>query len=181
MANKRMLVTYATVHGSTAFVAGRIAETFKGFGAYVDVLHIGDATNPALYDAVVIGSPIRYDSWLPDAKAYVAAHEAMLAARPVAYFFTCMALSVPGGDAQGQRYAEQIAAQNIAVTPVGVGRFAGALDLKKIPIFLRLPARILLRTRGAKNGDFRDPDVIRSWSQHCLASFQLKKTMETKL
>lgn len=99
----------------------------------------------------MIGSPIRYDSWLPDAKAYVAAHEAMLAARPVAYFFTCMALSVPGGDAQGQRYAEQIAAQNMAVTPVGVGRFAGALDLKKIPIFFTFAgAHFVAHSRGKK-------------------------------
>ena len=180
MQNKRVLVTYATGHGSTALVAGQIAEYFQGFGTDVDVLHIDHATSPGLYDAVVIGSPIRCDSWLPSAKAYVARHAATLAARPVAYFFTCMALSVPGGGAQSQRYADQIAAQNEVVTPVSVGQFAGALDLGNFPGPLRLAARLLLHIRGAKSGDFRDPDEIRIWSRNCFGSFQLKQTMETK-
>ncbi|SHG67061.1 Protoporphyrinogen IX oxidase, menaquinone-dependent (flavodoxin domain) [Cognatiyoonia sediminum] len=181
MANQRVLVTYAIGHGSTASVAGLIAEGFKDFVTDVDVLHIDAAANPNRYDAVVIGSPIRYDRCLRCANAYVEAHELALATRPVAYFFTCMALSVPSGNAQGRRYAERIAAQNRNVTPVCIGQFAGALDFEKFPGPMHLPVRLLLKILGVNSGDFLDPDAIRIWSHHCFASFQLKETKETKL
>ena len=171
METKSVLVTYATGHGSTGYVAEEIAGAIRSTGVSVDIFHIDTAPSPVLYDAVVIGSPIRFDTWLTSAKAYVATHEKVLASRRVAYFFTCMALSLPDGRKQGQKYAEKIATQNAAVEPVDVGQFAGALNFGNFPWVVRLPARFLLKILGAKSGDFRNRGAIHDWSLRCFKTF----------
>ena len=174
MERLHILVAYASGHGSTAGVAGEIADAVRVEGATVDAVNIDDAPDPSSYDAIVIGSPIRYDTWLPGAKAYVLAHEAALSARPVAFFLTCMALSIPGGNVQGRTYGDTVATQCASVKPVSVGQFAGALDYRNFPLLLRLPARLLFTFLGAKSGDYRDFDTIRDWSRHCFEAFQSK-------
>ena len=174
MQHLRILVTYASGHGSTVGVAGQIAAVFRDAGATVGLFPVGHAPDPARYDAVVIGSPIRYDRWLPEATTFVTAHEAALSTRPVACFFTCMALSLPDGERQGRNYAERIAAQGETVTPVSIGRFAGALDYGKFPLLLWLPAWLLFTFLGAKSGDYRNFDEIRDWSRRCLGVFTRK-------
>ena len=166
-----VLVTYATGHGSTAYVAEEIAKTLRSSGAEVDIFQIDVAPAPDLYDAVVGGGPVRFDRWLPTATAYVARHETVLSERRVAYFFTCMALSVPGKAEQGQTYAEHIATQITAIWPVDVGQFAGALNFKNFAWPLRLPARLLLKMLGGESGDYRDRAAIRDWSLRCFEMF----------
>lgn len=165
---RQVLVTYASAHGSTAGVAAAVAGTLRAAGAKVDLHPVGDAPDPGGYDAVVIGSPIRYDRWLPAATTYLRSHEAALSARPVACFFTCMALSGPGGAAQAAGYARTLARQAATVRPVSIGRFAGALDYRNVLPPLRWPARLLFSALGAHSGDHRDFDAIRDWSRRCL-------------
>ncbi|MEL6798394.1 MAG: flavodoxin domain-containing protein [Pseudomonadota bacterium] len=163
-------MTYATGHGSTTGVAATTAEAFRGTGAEVDLAPVAGAPDPAAYTAVVIGSPIRYDTWLPAAPDCVLAHQSVLATRPVAYFFTCIALSIASDKGSGAKYADAVRAICPIVQPVRVGRFAGVLDLSNFSVPTRVPARLMFRYLGAKPGDYRDIPAIQAWALEAFAT-----------
>ena len=55
---KRILVTYATMAGSTADVAKTVGDEIAKSGAQVDVLPLGEVKDLAAYDGVVVGAPM---------------------------------------------------------------------------------------------------------------------------
>ena len=162
----RVLVTYESQYGSTAEVANAIGRTLGGTGRRVDVRHVGDVDTVADYDLVVVGGAIQYDSWMPGAADFVRAHRRELATTPVAFFFTCLALSKPGAGAtrSADQYEGKIRAIAPEIDPLGVGRFAGVLDYSRMTPVTRIFARILLTVRGADAGDHRDWSQIRTWA-----------------
>ena len=58
----------------------------------MDVLHIGNIKNVGSYDAVVVGSAIKSNSWHSNAIEFVKKNQAELKQIPVIYFLTCLAL-----------------------------------------------------------------------------------------
>lgn len=163
----KLLVTYATGFGTTREVAEEIGQTLRRSGAKVEIKAIGDATDISDYDGLIIGSAIQYDKWMPEAVAWVRTHRAILASRPVAFFFTCLTLSSKSEKAQRQAlaYADKLYFLQPLVKPVDVGGFAGVLDYNRLPLVWRLMARILFAILGVKEGDYRDWDAIRSWTR----------------
>lgn len=162
----RVLVTYESQYGSTAEVADAIGRSLGGTGRRVDVRHVGDVDTVADYDLVVVGGAIQYDNWMPGAADFVRAHRRELATTPVAFFFTCLALSKPGAGAtrSADQYEGKIRAIAPEIDPLGVGRFAGVLDYSRMTPVTRIFARILLTVRGADAGDHRDWSQIRTWA-----------------
>ncbi len=163
----KTLVAYASRHGSTAEIAVAIAKQLCKDGQSADARWIGDLDNIHAYDAVIIGSAIRYDKWLPEATAFVQTHQSTLSNMPTALFFCCLAASSPTEAAarQTQKYAQKIATQLPNVTPDQVGQFAGVLNYSKLPRLARLPARALFAYLGADEGDYRNWAAIRSWTE----------------
>jgi menaquinone-dependent protoporphyrinogen oxidase len=53
----RVLVTYATKHGSTRGIAEAIAATISGHGIAAELLPVEGVEEIESYDAVVLGSP----------------------------------------------------------------------------------------------------------------------------
>lgn len=166
----RILVSFATGHGSTAGVADAIAAALRDAGAQAEAVRVEDAPDPAGFDAVIVGGPIRYDRWMPAARGYVACHEAALAARPTAYFFTCMSLASPSRKAakNARAYADRIARAVPAVRPVTVGGFAGAVDLTAFSPVARVLAWTMFRLLGVRPADSRDFAAIRAWARGTL-------------
>ena len=162
----RVLVAYESQYGSTAEVADAIGRTLGETGHHVEVRHVGDVGTIAGYDLVIIGGAIQYDNWMPGASDFVRAHRRQLASTPVACFFTCLALSKPGGGAtrSADQYERKIRAIAPEIDPIGVGRFAGVLDYSRMTPVTRIFARILMTLRGAEAGDHRNWAQIRSWT-----------------
>ena len=160
------LVAYASRYGSTAEVAAAIGRTLGEAGHQVEVRHVDEVDDVADYGLVVVGSPIRYDRWMPDAAEFVRRHRGQLATSPTAFFFTCLAASQPGAAATQatDRYEQRIRAIAPEVEPRAVGRFAGALDYAQVPAVPRAVLRALLTLRGADAGDHRDWGRITSWA-----------------
>ena len=78
---------------------------------------------------------------------------------PVACF--AVGLSLREGTEKSRREAAAaLVPVEELVKPVSVGLFAGALDLGKLPPFLRL----LMRLIKAPVGDFRDWTTIHAWA-----------------
>lgn len=168
----RTLVVHDSRYGSTAEVADQIGRTLAAAGRDVAVRHVEEVESVDGFDLVIIGSPIRFENWMPGAAGFVAAHREQLASTAVAFFFTCLALSQDGPKSQrdADRYEQKVRAIAPELVPLGVGRFAGKLDFSRMSLFGRVALGTLLAVRGARAGDHRDWPGIRSWAEEVAAS-----------
>lgn len=164
----KILVAYASRFGTTREVAEAIGETVaQAAHIAVETKWVGDVTSLDGYDAAVIGSAIQYDKWLPEATEFVLTHQNKLSQMPVAYFFTCMTLAkrTDKTERQAQKYADVLHNLSNQVTPLDIGRFAGSLTYRKLPMHLRLILRAVVFLARIKEGDYREWQLIRSWAK----------------
>jgi menaquinone-dependent protoporphyrinogen oxidase len=168
----KILVAYASEFGTTGEVAEVIGEILCQEGNTVETKWVKNVKNLNNYDAVIIGSAIQYDKWMPEATEFVTANQNILSKLPVAYFFTCLALALPAGkgEKQAMAYSDKSYSLVPQVKPLSVGRFAGVLDYSKMsffsrPIFKRLIFRVILSILRVREGDYRDWEAIRSWAR----------------
>jgi len=84
----KILVAYATVHGSTKGTAARIAAKLRQCGLDVTLQHADAADAVAGYDAFVIGGAAWMSHWINESARFVRLHWMLLADRPVWLFST---------------------------------------------------------------------------------------------
>ncbi len=165
MTNK-ILVTYATCTGSTVGVAEAIEKSLSEDGAQVDVLPMSAVKELGCYQAVVAGSAIQSNRWLPEAVQFVQTHQAELTQKPFAAFLVCMTLAMRNGESYRPFVAEYMAPVRALVQPLSQGLFAGALDIRKVPAAAdRFKFRLSVLLGVWKEGDHRDWQAIRAWAE----------------
>jgi len=163
--NNKILVTYASRSGSTAGVAEAIGKTLAECGAQVDVLSMAEVVDLATYRAVVAGSAIQGQKWLPEAMRFMTKHQAALAQRSFAAFMVCITLSMKGSEQYRDGITSWMAPVRALVRPVSEGYFAGALDFRKMPLtFNTLMMRIPVLMKIWQEGDHRDWKAIHTWA-----------------
>lgn len=154
----KILVTYASKHGSTREIAGTIADELRTPGLDVEVIAAGEVGDVACYDAVIMGSAIYAGNWLPDAKTFAQVYSQDLARIPVWVFS-----SGPLGKDDLQPHSNP----DMLARPVGELKvrehriFAGKLE----PNDLGFGEHLMIRLVGAPRGDFRDWEGIRKWAR----------------
>jgi menaquinone-dependent protoporphyrinogen oxidase len=164
--NKPILVTYASRSGSTAGVAEAIAKTLAESGAPVEVRPMHEVTDLSSYRAVVAGSAIQGQKWLPEAMQFVRQHRAALAQKPFAAFLVCITLSMKGSEQYRAGVSSWLAPVRALVHPVSEGLFAGALDFSKMPLTINtLMMRVPVLLRIWETGDHRDWTAISAWAE----------------
>ncbi len=140
-------------------------------GRTVDVRPVKDFLGPNAasledYRAVVAGSAIQGQKWLPEAMQFLETHRAELARKPFAAFMVCISLSMKGAEQYRAGLMEWMAPVRAQVRPVSEGYFAGGLDFQKMPLtFNTLMMRIPVILGIWKQGDQRDWNAIRAWSE----------------
>jgi menaquinone-dependent protoporphyrinogen oxidase len=84
-----ILVAYASLHASTAEIARQIADRLMkaGFAAVARPANQVDNLQP--YQAVVLGSAVQDQAWLPEAAHFLTQFASELTKRPVWLFSTC--------------------------------------------------------------------------------------------
>ena len=157
----KVLVVYGTKTGCTKGIAEKIGETLSASGASVDITPAGEKPNPATYDAVIVGSGVRASNWHGAVKSWVASNADTLKSKPVAFFTACLTMASDPDKADVVRaYTDPLVAET-GVTPIDIGLFAGKHELK----LLSLPERLIMKAMKAPEGDFRDFEAVRAWTQ----------------
>lgn len=160
----RILVTYASRTGSTIGVAQAIAAALIEKGYLVDVIPMPEVKEISPYRAVIAGSAIQSNAWLPEAMRFLQTHRAALNQRPFAAFLVCLTLVMGNG-----RYRDHAATFMQPVRELvktrSEGLFAGALNIAIIPSLAdRIKFRLSVLFGVWKEGDHRDWDAIRKWA-----------------
>jgi len=170
---KKVLIAYASMHGSTGEVADALAKDLCAAGASVDIRLVENVKDLSPYQAVVMGSAIRSDRWLPEANEFVAGHRSILSNLPTAYFLTCLTLANPSAEIRTkvQSFLDPVREEFPEVKPVSTGLFAGVLDYNKYGTAIKAVMKYKMWTKGVEEGDYRDWRVIHAWANQLKSAF----------
>lgn len=163
---KRVLVAYTSRYGATTGVAEKIGQTLAEDGLQVDVLRMEDVHDLSAYDAVVAGSAIQGQKWLPEAMRFIQTNRQALSSKPFASFLVCITLGMKNADNYRQGVTEWMAPVRNLVRPVSEGVFAGQLLPKKLPFSVNgISLRAMVLFGVFPKGDHRDWQAITAWAK----------------
>lgn len=194
----RLLVTYATMGGSTAEVAQVIAEELIQQGCQAEALPLTAVSRLDGYDGVVLGAPMIM-GWHRAALGFLRRHRAALQARPLAVFVTAMSLTQPGTStvagvpvtvdpalpvppavpgrlsfkeryAQLANYVGPILRAAQPARPSAVAVFGGRMEYGRLKWWAVLFAMFIIQ---APARDRRNWPAIRAWAAGLPAAFHL--------
>jgi len=155
----RVLVAYASRHGSTRGIAEAIGEVLAEKGAEVDVREVCEVESPAGYQAAVIGAPVHVGKWIREARHFVDRHTEVLSGMPVALFAAGMEI-VAHPDKADELADKWLKHPCTKLSPVSKKAFAGMMERSKLSTFWRIAIAIV----RSPAGDHRDWDEIRGWA-----------------
>jgi menaquinone-dependent protoporphyrinogen oxidase len=155
-----VLVAYASHFGSTRGVAERIAATLREDGVAAVLADAAEAGEAAAYSAVVFGSAVYNQRWLPEGDEFVRANRPALASRPTWLFSV-------GTFGDGKRLIGPLMRREPhgidelcrAISPRGYRVFAGLIERHRWP----LRSRLFYHALGGRLGDNRDWPEIERW------------------
>lgn len=156
-----VLVTYASAHGSTRGIAERIAAQLGARGTRVAVRPVDEIEDVETYDAVVLGSPVLNQEWMPAATGFLRRNADALAVRRT-WLFSVGSF----GDTHPvigrfmMKEPRDIREIQQAVRPRGYRVFAGAIERHQWP----WASRLFFHLFGGRFGDNRDWPVIDAWA-----------------
>lgn len=156
-----VLVAFASRHGSTQQIAGVIARRLQEAGLTATVRAATFVADISAFDAVVLGSAVYMGRWLTEARDFVRIHQSELRARPT-WLFSSGPLGNPPRPEEETDEAVSFATD---IAAIGHRRFAGRLDRKVLSFAERAATRLV----GAEEGDFRDWEDIRRWTDEIAA------------
>jgi menaquinone-dependent protoporphyrinogen oxidase len=145
----KILVAYATRHGSTQEVAETVADTLRAHGADVQLQAARDVRHPARrWDLVVVGAPLYSGRWHRDAHRFLRRHRKELGTVPVAVFGMGPRESDPQAWQRSRQQLDRALAKHDQVNPVAV-TVLGGVDPPK---------------RSRQRRDLRNWDRIEAWT-----------------
>ena len=150
----KVLVAYASKHGTTSEVADSIAGTLQELGLAVEIKEAGRVHDVAPYDAVVIGGGLYMGKWHADARRMLKRHRQQLAGKRLAVFGMGPDSLDESKVAESRRQLERSLAATPELVPIAVAIFGGALEPE-----LAVSVQPVARVRRARLG--RDPGLGR--------------------
>ena len=186
----RILVTYATMAGSTAEVAQAVGEEIRKSGAQVDVRPLEEVKDLQGYEAVVVGAPMIM-GWHRGAQRFLKKHREAFQKVPLAVFVLAMRLTKteemsagevpvtvdeklprppekPGSLNFKERYAslpnylKPILQAVRPAKPVSIGVFGGRMEYGRLKWWAVLFAMLVVQ---APAGEKRNWTAIREWAR----------------
>lgn len=164
----RVLVAFASRHGSTEAIALEIARRLAEGGCVPTTRSAELVDDPAAFDACVIGSAVYMGRWMPAVRDLVTRHHLALRTKPV-WLFSSGPVGTP---ARPEADPNDATAAFADLRAVEQRVFAGRLDHAA----LTFPERIAVQVVGAPDGDFRDWGAIRAWADGIAADLAMRRT-----
>jgi menaquinone-dependent protoporphyrinogen oxidase len=188
-AMKNVLITYATMSGTTADVARTISEELTKKGAKTTLLPLAEVKSLEAYDGVVLGAPMIM-GWHRDAMKFLQSHENQLAGKKLALFATAMSLTQTGETAVDgvpvtidqklaiapqkpgklrfkerfcaiTEYARPMIKAAGSNVPASLALFGGRLDMYRLKWWAAAFVLLVIR---AKPGEKRNWEAIKAWA-----------------
>ena len=164
----KVLVAYATAHGSTRGIAERIAERLRESGLHIDLRDLGEGYLPGQYDAFVLGSAIHNGKWLAEATRAIESAADALRRRP-AWLFS---VSTIGEESSGLGRLPSWAARKLRPEPRHVTDFRRLFDVRGHHAFAGVVTRgdwgrfgnVFLHAMGGRFGDLRNWQEVDRWA-----------------
>lgn len=156
--SRAVLVTYASKHSGTVEIADAIAERLEDAGYRVTVRPIAEVSDLTPYDAVVLGSAIYEENWLPEAGDFLAREFDALKERPL-WLFSSGVLNTLGLSSRVW-LPTKLRPISRALKTRGVICFNGKIEHARLSRDDRRRNPELL----ALEGDFRDWGTIDTWA-----------------
>jgi menaquinone-dependent protoporphyrinogen oxidase len=195
---KKILVTYATMAGSTAEVAQVVGEELARSGLQVEVLPLSEVKNLDDYAGVVVGAPMIL-GWHREARRFLKQHRKSFVHIPLAVFAMAISLTQTGEPsldgvsitvdeklpkapekagslsfkeryARLSNYVQPILKAARPAKPVSIGVFGGPMEYGRLKWWAVLFVMVIIQARA---GDLRNWDAIRAWAANLPAAFQL--------
>lgn len=195
---KRVLVTYATMAGSTAEVAEAVGEQLRAAGLDAEVRPIDQVLELTPYEALVIGAPMIV-GWHRAALRFLRRNRRALQRIPVAVFVLAASLTqteepvlegicltvdpdLPKPPRRAERlsfreryarlgnYVRPILRALRPVRPASLAFFGGRLEYGRLKWWAVLFVMVIIQ---ATAGDRRNWDAIRAWADRLPQAFRL--------
>jgi menaquinone-dependent protoporphyrinogen oxidase len=196
MTNK-ILVTYATLSGTTVDVAQAIGEEISKTGIQVDILPLEKVTNLEAYDGLVLGGPMIM-GWHRSALGFLRKNRKQLSHIPFAIFVMALSLTrssdkslngvplcidenLPKPPVKEGRLTFRERYANVAnyarpilnaagpTKPVNIAFFGGRLDYGRLAWWAVMFVMFIIQ---APAGDRRNWPVIRAWAAGIPGTFK---------
>ncbi len=174
----KILVAYATKHGSTAGIAERIAATLCAEDQQAEARPVGEVSDLDGYDAVIIGGAAYMFHWLGEATSFAKRHREELRRRPV-WLFSSGPLGNDLVDPQGRDVLQAGRPKEFdelidLLQSRGEQVFFGAWDPDAAPIGLgeRMIRHLPAARSALPAGDFRDWAAIEAWAKQIAAGLR---------
>lgn len=174
----KVLVAYASKHGSTRGIARFIGEKLRQCGLDTDVLEVAQVQNLWGYDAFVIGSALYMGHWMKEAKQFVSRNYSALSSRPV-WLFSSGPTGKERNNTRGQDFLDPTVSGPLDLDRIEKGLqvkshriFFGAFDPKDLDFFSRQFFKSAAVRNATPTGDFRDWSDIEGWTMGIVHSLQ---------
>ena len=158
----KILVTFASKHGSTEEIAVRIGDIIANNGHAVDVRNVENVSDISDYEIVILGSAVYIGQWRKSAARFLKENEVALTEKRVWLFSTG-----PTGDGdpvelmKGWNFPEGLQATADKTQPKDIKVFHGVLDEAKLNTLEKMTIKMV----KAPIGDFRKWNDVEEWAK----------------
>jgi menaquinone-dependent protoporphyrinogen oxidase len=162
----RILVAYASAHGSTREVAEFIGRILSAYSANVTVADVRDVQKIDQYDGYVLGSAIHGGMWLQEMCAFTDRFTQKLASKPSYFWITCIRTLEPEGYEHARKYYvdhKTLESFNVRDIAVFTGKLNTSAITRQEQWYLAANYDGKIAAGGIKH-DFRDWQAIASWA-----------------
>ena len=177
----KILIAYASAHGSTKEIARFMGRVFSTYNAEITVANVEDIQSVEGYDVFVLGSAIHAGLWLKQMLTFFDRFEYQLAEKPMYFWVTCIrALEDDGRKHALKYYFDYNLLENYRVRQFEV--FTGKLDTSSITrqeqwyLAANYDGKI---APGNIRHDYRDWQTIAAWTNNVAKDLELQPVFES--